>query len=82
MFDPPKTRAEAAQHRYGAWAGRPKGNTFDPERCAYEQHERGGGCLFHQCGAKPGKGPGELYCGTHANVIARDEIRRRAWLSR
>jgi hypothetical protein len=74
MFDTPKTRAEAEKHRYGAWAGRPKGSGFDPECCAYEQYD--GRALFHQCRAKPGKGPDDLYCGTHANKIARNEARR------
>jgi hypothetical protein len=69
MLNPPTTKEEAERKRYGVWAGNPKGRTYDPNCCAYEKHEARG--TFHQCHFKPGKGPGGLYCGTHARVLAR-----------
>jgi hypothetical protein len=73
MFDPPKTEEEAERYRYGEWAGQPRGYAFNPKHCAYEVPL--GRVLYCQCGARPGKGPAGLYCGTHANKIARDRER-------
>jgi hypothetical protein len=61
-----KTRAEAEQHRYGSWAGFPKGHKFDPFRCAQEVSSD---YLFHQCQRKPGHGPDALYCKQHAKAL-------------
>lgn len=53
--------------RYGSWAGNPKGDREDPERCIVEV---GDGYLFGQCSFRRGKGPDGLYCGIHARRVA------------
>lgn len=75
MFDLPKTKEEAAQKRYNRWGGNPKGNAYDPKRCAYEIWDNH---LTHQCSRKNGHGPDELYCKQHdpAAIAARDAARK------
>ena len=65
MMDYPKTAEEAVGYHYNSWSGNPSGSPYRPGRCAYEMHR--GPCMFSQCTRRPGKGPGGLYCGTHAN---------------
>ncbi len=38
------------------------------EKCIAKVND---GCSNHQCHHKRGKGPNGLYCGTHANQIAK-----------
>ncbi len=68
MLTYPMTKEEAYAYRYDQWSGNPKGVAYVPHRCAFgivvDYHE-------HQCGNLNGKGPAGLYCGTHANLIAR-----------
>lgn len=50
--------------RYGNWAGNPKGNAPDYDRCCAKLHDRyhpGG----YQCTRKRGHGPDEAYCKQH-----------------
>lgn len=51
----PTTIEEARKHRYGAWAGWPKGSPFDPANCIEEVCGSGRGATFHQCGRRPQK---------------------------
>lgn len=62
----PKTKEEAEAYRYGAWAGNPRGNAYDPARCAAEVWNQSRGLRASQCSRRNGKGPDGLYCGTHA----------------
>jgi hypothetical protein len=71
MYHQPLTKEEAAKHRYGQWAGYPKGYAYVPGLCAAE--------IFndfrpHQCVHKAGKGPDGLYCGIHAKKVKIREI--------
>jgi len=68
MLDAPKTIEEARVFRYGEWAGNPKGNSYNPVRCAYEVHDSTG-WLYHQCFHSNGKGINGLYCGIHAMKV-------------
>ena len=72
MIDAPRTLEDARKRRYGEWAGNPRGHAFDPMYCAYEVPENRG-WSYRQCGRRPGKGPAGLYCGTHANVLVRED---------
>lgn len=65
----PKTLEDAMKYRYNRWAGNPKGNEYQPDRCAYEVHERGRGILFYQCARRNGYGPAGLYCKQHAKIV-------------
>jgi hypothetical protein len=56
---------------YGKWAGNPKGIREDPQRCIAEVSDRERWTHFYQCQRKRGKGPEGLYCGIHANMIAK-----------
>ena len=67
MFDCPKTLEEARKHRYGDWAGNPKGDPYQEGRCAYEVRR---GWHFYQCSNKNGKGVNGLYCGIHAKKVS------------
>jgi len=69
MINPPKTQQQAAQLRYGAWAGLPKGRPYDPGKCAYEVGGNPPVMLFSQCLRKPGHGPDWLYCKQHAKKV-------------
>ena len=62
----PMTKEEAEAHRYGTWAGSPRGRTYDPTKCAAEVYNLSGGFRSSQCSKKNGKGPDGLYCGIHA----------------
>lgn len=64
MINAPKTIEEARATRYGTWGGNPRGNGYNPARCAYEIWPP------HQCPRKPGHGPGSLYCKAHAKQYA------------
>lgn len=73
MFGP-MTKEEARAYRYGVWAGNPKGCAYNEKYCAFEVSERGGSfSRFHtlQCSRRSGQGPEGLFCGIHANMIAR-----------
>ena len=59
----PKTKEEAEAYRYGEWAGNPRGNAYDPSRCAEEVWH---GMRSSQCSKRNGKGAYDLHCGTHA----------------
>jgi len=48
--------------RYRIWAGNPKGDPEDPERCIEEVPDGGRSVLFHQCYRKRGHGPDRAYC--------------------
>lgn len=65
MFNAPRTKQEALKVRYGQWAGNPKGTGYNETRCAYEVWN----IISRQCSRKNGKGPGGLYCGTHAKFF-------------
>ncbi len=56
------------QERYGQWAGSPKGNKPDTDRCAKEV-QSDGGFHFYQCSRKLGHGPNEMYCKQHAKLF-------------
>lgn len=56
---------EAMSHRYGVWAGFPRGHKYDPSRCAEEVSSGGGGLTFHRCNRPNGFGPNSLYCKQH-----------------
>lgn len=62
----PMTKEEAGAHRYGTWAGNPRGVKYDPAKCAAEVYNLSGGFRSSQCSKKNGKGPDGLYCGIHA----------------
>lgn len=70
MYHQPLTKEEAAQYRYGQWAGAPKGQEYVPGRCAAEISH---GWLASQCSRKAGKGPDGLYCGIHAKKVTNRE---------
>lgn len=57
---------------YGQWAGNPKGNKEDADRCIAQVC--GLAAIFSQCRNRRGKGPDGLYCGLHANQIARGSM--------
>lgn len=74
------------RERYGAWAGWPKGNPPDYDRCCeslMDRYHPGG----HQCTRKAGHGPDGAYCRQHdpaaraARTAASDE-RYRVQLNR
>lgn len=68
MIKAPKTKGQAAAHRYGVKSANPAGSRYDPERCAYEVWPRyEWGC--RQCGFKNGKGVNGLYCRVHAKKV-------------
>lgn len=67
MFNPPMTSKEAASYRYGEWAGRPQGERYNHERCAYETMTDH--FIFRQCRRYPGHGPAKLYCRQHAKIV-------------
>lgn len=52
--------------RYGSWAGDPKGNPENPERCIKEVWPRSGSWTPYQCTRPRGHGPDGLYCRQHA----------------
>lgn len=56
--------------RYGAWAGCPNGTKEYPERCIAEVFPKGA-WRSSQCCRPRGKGPDGLYCGIHANQLAK-----------
>ena len=58
----PKTIEEARANRYGAWAGNPKGHSFEEGRCAAEVAGGGFGMILFQCARKAKYG---IYCGIH-----------------
>ena len=68
MFHEPKTKAEAEKHRYGTWAGNPRGVAYDELLCA-AAIIADGDYWTHQCIYKNGKGPNGLYCGMHAKKV-------------
>ena len=68
-------------HRYGTWAGRPKGNTEDPLRCVEEvwpSGSGGGGWTPYQCTRPRGHGPGGLWCKQHGKKAEEREARDKA----
>lgn len=62
----PSSRKEAESIRYGAWAGHPKGNAYNPKYCAARTMTPGRGSLPTHCSRKPGHGPDGIYCKEHA----------------
>ncbi len=68
MLFPPKTKAEAAAHRYNRWGGNSKGTPFNPACCAWESIGSERGALPWQCRRKPGHGPENIYCKQHAKM--------------
>ena len=72
---------KTAPRRYGVWAGNPNGKAEDPKRCIEEVHPKGD-WVFRQCQYPRGKGPDGLYCGRHANALARRERARQEWARR
>jgi len=71
MIDYPKTLKEARERRYGAWAGEPDGRKYGEGFCAYEVWGGPRGMTAYQCCRRNGYGPEELYCKTHAKILAR-----------
>lgn len=65
----PKSHEEAVGYRYGQWAGNPRGERYDPCRCAAEVWSGPRGMTAKQCTRKNGKGPNGLYCGIHAKKV-------------
>ena len=62
---------DTAKRIYGEWAGRPEGYPEDPECCIAEV---GYQMRFMQCANDRGKGPRNLFCGTHARMIANGKM--------
>ena len=58
-----KTLEEARQHRYGAWAGHPKGSPYQEGYCIEEVYPQERGPAHHQCGKRvTGNSP---FCFSH-----------------
>lgn len=55
------------EHRYGQWAGNPKGYPEDTNRCIQEVANTEG-WHYHQCFRKRGAGLDCLYCFQHAKL--------------
>ncbi len=79
----PSTIAEAKAHKYGAWAGDPKGSPYRPGYCVREVNAD----KFHfcQCGRLAKYGPEKQYCKQHdpETIKAKEEKERlereKAW---
>lgn len=56
--------------RYNKWAGNPKGNPENLERCIVDVTDGGRSMLSHQCYRKKGFGPNKDYCKQHAKMVA------------
>lgn len=69
MFNDPKTLEEAKNKRYGTWAGRPSGDAYDPDCCAYQVFSEERSVVHHQCRRKNGHGIERLYCKQHAKMV-------------
>jgi hypothetical protein len=67
----PTTLAEAQKHRYGCWAGRPNGNSYDSDKCAYEVFGDPS-MLSRQCYRTNGHGLNKLFCYQHAQVVLKE----------
>jgi len=59
------------KRRYGAWAGNPKGQPEDPEKCIVEVYDQG--LIPRQCSRKRGYGENGLYCKQHAKRLETDK---------
>ena len=69
MLNAPKSLKTAKLHKYGQWAGKPSGEKYDPDCCAWEVF---GKFITHQCTRrKPSRGPAGLYCWQHADKAKR-----------
>lgn len=66
MIDAPKTLEEAKKHRYGEWAGNPRGYPYKTGFCAYGVYDP---YIEHQCNRKNGHGLSGLYCKQHAKKV-------------
>lgn len=55
------------KHRYGKWAGNPKGQEQDPVRCVVEVWQAND-CKSRQCKRRRGHGQNGLFCKQHANL--------------
>jgi hypothetical protein len=65
MFGP-KNKEEAKSYRYNTWAGNPKGNAYNPARCAAVVSGSGQSILSCQCRRRGGHGTDALFCRQHA----------------
>jgi hypothetical protein len=63
MFGKIETLEQAKNHKYGTWAGNPKGYKYEEGRCAEEVSEHH---IFFQCSRKNGHGINGLYCKQHS----------------
>ena len=74
MIDFPKTLDQASIHRYGEWAGNPKGTKYNPKHCAYEVWPIDRGMIPHQCRRNNGHGPNGLFCWQHASTLEKQNV--------
>lgn len=56
------------ERRYNSWAGNPKGDPENKERCVQHVYPQdyARGMISVQCSRKRGHGPDGLYCKQHA----------------
>jgi hypothetical protein len=63
MTTHPRSIDTVKAHRYGTWAGNPKGHAYDPTLCAEEVWPQGQ-WISRQCSRKRSKT--SIYCKQHA----------------
>lgn len=80
MKEYPKTIEEAHKKTYGVTYNK---HPFVEGRCACEVVDRSNPrwTTYHQCSQKSGKGPGGLYCGSHAKkaMSGSGDVETTAW---
>jgi len=69
----PKTLKEARKHKYGAWAGNPRGIMDYMEGYCASEIYLPSDCkdISYQCSRKNGYGPRGLYCKQHAKKLTK-----------